>query len=423
MHRRLTGLWRNPDFLKLWGGQTISQFGAQVSSLAIPLTAVLTLHANASEMGYLTALEFLPFIVVGLAAGVWVDRMRRRPILIAADFGRAIMLGLIPLLYLLHALVIVDLYVIGFIVGCLTVFFDVAYMSFLPAVIEREQLVEGNSKLEISRATAQITGPGIAGALIQIWTAPLAILVNAASFLVSVASLLWIRNEEPAPAAPSVRKGFVHEAKEGLGVIFGNRLLWSIAGCTGTSNLFSTMGFTLLALYAVHKLGFTPATIGSVLAIGSIGGLLGAMFTTRVTSKVGLGRTIVASTFVSSVGMLFAPLAGGPHLLVVAMIGFGLFLMGLGVPMYNINQVSLRQAITPHRLQGRMNASMRFIVWGTMPLGSLAGGALGTAIGLRPTLFIGAIGSFLAVLWVFFSPVRALQRQPDPVEDPVAMQA
>lgn len=360
MHRRLTGLWRNPDFLKLWGGQTISQFGAQVSGLAIPLTAVLTLHANASEMGYLTALEFLPFIVVGLAAGVWVDRMRRRPILIAVDFGRAIMLGLIPLLYLLHALVIVDLYVIGFIVGCLTVFFDVAYMSFLPAVIEREQLVEGNSKLEISRATAQITGPGIAGALIQIWTAPLAILVNAASFLVSVASLLWIRNEEPAPAAPSVRKGFVHEAKEGLGVIFGNRLLWSIAGCTGTSNLFSTMGFTLLALYAVHKLGFTPATIGSVLAIGSIGGLLGAMFTTRVTSKVGLGRTIVASTFVSSVGMLFAPLAGGPHLLVVAMIGFGLFLMGLGVPMYNINQVSLRQAITPHRLQGRMNASMRW---------------------------------------------------------------
>src|SRR5437868_10909625 len=245
-----SGLWRHSEFVKLWTGQTISLFGTEVSQLAIPLTAALVLNATPAQMGLLAALEYAPFLLLSLFAGVWVDRMYRRPVLIVADIGRALLLGSIPLSALLGLLRIEQLYVVGLMTGVLTVFFDVAYQSYLPVLVKREHLVEGNSKLEVSRSVAQIAGPGVAGALVQVITAPLAVLVDALSFVASVISLLLIRVREPAPVRHDGNAGSIwSELREGLDVVLGNPLLRSIAGCTGTSNLF---GNGVMAVYVLY---------------------------------------------------------------------------------------------------------------------------------------------------------------------------
>lgn len=418
---RLDGLWRHPDFLKLWSGQTISVFGDQIATLALPLVAVLTLKANAVEMGILGAAERAPFLLVGLFAGVWVDRMRRRPILIGADVGRALLLGSIPAAALLGRLTVHYLYVVAFLVGILTVFFDVAYQSYLPVLVSRERLVEGNSKLEVSNSVATIAGPGLAGALVQLITAPLALLLDAVSFVASVASLLWIGAPEPAPRpadeAAGGRAGIWREIGEGLRVVLGNRLLRAIAGCTGTSNLFGSMTFAVFVLYVTRDLGLSPALLGIVLAAFGPGGLLGALLAGPAARRLGIGPAIVGSIAVIGVAGFLVPLASGPIAVTVPLLALSGFVGGMMNPIYNITQVSLRQQITPDRVQGRMNATMRFIVWGTMPIGALAGGFMGALIGLRPTLFVGAVGALLAVLWVYFSPVRALREQPPPAEE------
>ena len=421
LRERFSGLWRHPDFLKLWVGQTISVFGTQITLLALPLTAVLMLDASAAQMGLLGAAERAPFLLVGLFAGVWVDRLRRRPILIGADLGRAALLGWIPLAAAFGWLRIEHLYVVGFLAGVLTVFFDVAYMAYLPALVRREQLVEGNSKLEVSNSVAMIAGPGLAGGLVQLVTAPVAIVVDALSYLGSALSLAFIRRPEPAPRAVGARpvgpQGFWGEIGEGLRVVLGNPLLRAIAGCTGTSNLFSNVLFTVFVLYATRELGIGPAALGLIFAAVGPGSLLGALLAGPLARRFGLGPTIVGSIFVSGVSAFLIPLAGGPPAAAIALLAAASFLGGLGGPVYNISQVSLRQAIVPGRLQGRMNATMRFLVWGTMPIGSLLGGFLGETVGLRPTMLVGALGMTLTTLWVLLSPVRALREQPEPVEE------
>jgi MFS family permease len=414
MRVKLTGLWRHSEFVKLWTGQTISQFGSQITVLALPLTAVLTLKANAFEMGILGAAEFVPFLLVGLFAGVWVDRMRRRPVLILADVGRTLLLGSIPLAALFGVLRMEQLYVVAFLVGIMTVFFDVAYQSYLPALVSREDLIEGNSKLEVSRSVAQIAGPGIAGALVQLVTAPIAIFLDALSFLVSVLSLLIINKPEPPPPPAHTRQSMWHEIGEGLGVVLRNPVLRSIAGCTATSNLFSQVMFAVYVLYATRELHVDPGLLGLIFSIGSIGALLGALIAGRAAQQFGLGTTLIISILLAGASAILVPLAGGSLFVVAAMLIASFFVASVASPVYNINQVSLRQAITPDRVQGRMNATMRFIVWGTIPIGSLLGGALGSAIGLRPTLFVGAIGSLLPFLWLVLSPVRSLRAQPAP---------
>ncbi len=415
---RFTGLWRHPAFLKLWVGQTVSRFGSQVSQLAIPLTAVLVLQATPSEMGILAAAETAPFLLIGLLAGVWVDRVRRRPVLIAGDIGRGLLLLTIPATAAAGLLRIEQLYLVGFLVGVLTVFFDVAYQSYLPALVSREHLVEGNSKLEVSSSAAAIGGPGLAGALVQLATAPLAVLVDALSFFASGAFLLAIRQPEPAPAPIGQRRGVWAEIGEGLQVVLGNRLLRPIAACTATANLFGSAGFAVLVLYASRELGIEPGLLGAIFAVGSVGFLLGALLAGPTAKRFGLGATIVGSSAIAGLGGLLVPLAGElPGLAVPLLVGAQL-LFGLGVPIYNVNQVSLRQTITPDRLQGRMNASMRFVVWGTMPIGALLGGALGERIGLQTTLLLSALGMAAAAGWVLFSPVRTLRTQPAPVVEP-----
>jgi MFS family permease len=420
---RLAGLWRHPDFMKLWTAETISQFGSQVSFLAIPLVAVLLLNATPFEVALLGTIEFLPFILFTLPAGVWVDRLRRRPILIIGDIGRAISLLSIPIAYELHALTIVQLYVVGFVNGVLTVFFDVAWQSYLPALVEREHLVEGNAKLEISRSAAQIGGPGLGGVLIDLISAPLAVVADAISFIGSALFIFGIRKHEPHPLAEAKAAGTPQtsmrvEVVEGLRYVLGHPLIRPIAACTSTSNLFGNMMFAIYIVYVVRELGLQPATIGLIFGIGNIGALLAAWLSSRVPQWFGVGPTIIGAIAISAGGALLVPLAPkeNPVPLLILSGALGIF----GGVIYNVNQVSLRQAITPDRMLGRLNATMRFIVWGTIPIGSLIGGALATAIGLLPTIWIGALGGLLSIVPVLFSPVRSLKEIPALAEEPTA---
>jgi MFS family permease len=410
------GLWRHPDFLKLWSAETVSQFGTQVSLLAIPLTAVIVLDATAFEVAALGTVEFLPFILFTLPAGVWVDRLPRRPILIIGDFGRAALLASVPVTYLTGHLTLPQLYAVGFGTGICTVFFDVAYQSYLPALVEREQLVEGNSKLEISRSSAQIAGPGFAGLLVQAFTAPYAVLVDALSFVGSGSFIFGIRKYEEPPAAPAPEQktSLWTELKEGLRFVLGNPNLRAQAGCTSTSNFFFQLVFAIIVVYLVRGLGLSPGVIGLVLSLSSVGSLIAAFTSKRISDRFGIGPTTIGVCLIQGPATLL--IAFAPKSFPVPFLVAGGLLLGFVVVVYNITQVSYRQAICPPRLQGRMNSVMRFIVWGTIPLGSLTGGALATWIGLRETMLIGAIGGGSSFLWILFSPQRHLREMPEPVE-------
>ena len=411
---RLSGLLRHPDFLKLWTGQSVSLFGSQVTRLALPFTAILSLHATPAQMGILGAVQLAPFLLLGLFVGVWVDRLPRRPILIAADIGRALLLSAIPLMALTHTLRIEYLFVVGFLLGTLELFFDVAYMSFLPSLIEREQLVDGNSMLQMSDSVAQVAGPGLGGGLVQVLTAPLAILVDALTFLASAISIVAIGAREEAVQTDE-RRNVWSEVREGLKLVIGNPLLRAIGGCTATLNLSANALFTVYMLYCTGPLGLKPAVIGAMFAIGGLSTVAGTLLASRAAGRFGVGPMLIASPFVIGLASLLIPLAGGPPLVAVLLLIAAQVLFGIGRPIFDINQLSLRQAITPARLQGRVNASMLFIMWGVIPIGSLLGGLLGTTIGLRQTLAVGAVGMSLAFIWVLFSPIRGLRRQPHDV--------
>ena len=405
-------LWRNPDFLRLWAGETVSQFGSQVTLLAVPTVAILVLHAGPFQVGVLSALEFLAFPTLGLVAGVYADRLRRRPIMIVCDLGRMLALGSIPVAFLLNALTLEQLYVVALLTGVFTVFFDISYQSYLPVVVDRPNLLEGNTKLEISRSTAQVSGPAVAGFLIQWIGGARAVAIDALSFLISAVALSAIKTAEPdpKPGTESGASGFLPEIKEGLQVVFRSPILWRIAGCTATTNLGSNVVFgAVFLVFAYRRLHLSAATVGIIYAVSSIGGLIGALLATWVARKLGIGPTLGISIAVGGIALLATPLAllGAP-VLVLASLGL---IENLTGPIYNISQVSLRQAITPDRVQGRMNASMRTIVWGTIPIGAFIGGILGTAIGLVPTILLGGIVSLLASLWIFLGPVIRLREQ------------
>jgi MFS family permease len=413
--QRRPSLWRHGEFMKLWTGQTISQFGDEVTQFALPFVAVLTLDVTPFELGLLATFQFLPFILLTLPAGVWVDRMRRKPILIGANVGRAILLASVPVAFLTGWLSLPQLYVVAFGVGCLEVFFDVAYQSYLPSVVDRDRLVEGNAKLEISVSASNVVGPSVAGFLVELVRAPIAIFFDVVSYLGAIAFIAWIRRPEsvPAPHDPATgkRPSMREEAAEGLRYVLGHRYLRAIAACTGTLNLFGNLGQAILLLYALDVLGFTPVTIGLIFTVANVGVLVGALSAERLGRWFGIGPVIVASAFFSSFALVAVAVA--PRDAAVPFVIAGFFIGQSTAVIYNITQVSLRQAITPERMLGRMNASMRFIVWGTIPIGALAGGLLGGAIGLQNTIWVGAIGSFLGFVPVLFSQVRTLQRIPE----------
>jgi len=409
-------LWRDGEFLKLWWGQFISETGSQVSVLALPTVAILVLAATPFEVGLLEAFGFLAFPVLGLVAGVWVDRLRRRPVLIVCDILRLIALGSVPVAFLLHVLTIGQLYAVALLVGVGTVFFDVAYQSYLPALISRSDLLEGNSKLQVTGSVAQMAGPALAGLLIQFVGAARAVTADAASFLVSVLSLWWIRRPEPdpRPASAEGRAGFFSEMWEGIRFVLGNQTISRIAGCTSTSNLGGNIFFAVFLIYAYRVLHISPGVIGVIFGAGAVGGLLGALIASWVPSRIGLGPTLFVSIVLGSLSMILVPFAQLGF--AIPLLFASMFIGSFTNPVYNINQVSLRQAITPDRVQGRMNATVRTIIWGTIPIGAFIGGIIGTAYGLLTALWVGIAVSALSGLWILSGPIR-LKVQPEPVVD------
>ena len=404
------GLLHDHDYRQLFASTTVSQFGVHVTQLAIPLVAIVTLGAGPFEVGLLTALETLPFLLVGLPAGAWVDRMRRRSVLIAGDVGRAVLLLTIPLAWWQDVLTIWQLYAVGFLVGVLTVFFEVAYQSYLPHLVGRDNLVEGNAKLESMRAVAQVGGPALAGQLIRLLTAPVALLVDALAMGASALFVARIRKREPKPERrPDAN--LLREIGEGLRFMLGHRLLRAIAACTGSFNLFAGAYGAMLIIFLQRVVGADAGEIGLVFTITGSGGLLGAFLARRFAAWVGQGPAIWLSVAVSAPFGLLMPLVAAPgwRLWVAAAGGF---VVSVGVVVYNVTQVSFRQGLTPDHLLGRMNATMRFLVWGTMPLGGLLGGVLGEWLDVRSALLIGALGTCVAFLPVFLSPLRSMRTLP-----------
>jgi MFS family permease len=400
--------------MKMWTGQTISQFGSAISQLALPIIAVRLLHASAFAVAALGTVEFLPFLLFTLPAGVWVDRLPRRAVLIVGDVGRGLLLASVPIVYLAGHLTLPQLYVVGFFTGILTVFFDVAYQSYLPALVEREHLVDGNSKLEVTRSAGQLAGPPAAGGLIQLLTAPYAVVFDAVSFFVSGAFLVAIRKAE-APLEKREdgrRAGMRHELWEGLRYVVRHPYLRPQAISTGVSNFFSNVAFSIIIVFAIRTLHMSNGLIGLTFGLGSIGWLTGAALAPRVQRWLGVGSATILGAALSGPAALIIALT--PVSFPVPSLVAGSILGGWGAVVYNINQVSLRQAITPERMQGRMNSVMRFLVWGPIPLGALAGGGIASAFGLRTALFVGAAGGFTTALPIVLSPIRKLKVFPEP---------
>jgi len=415
---RFSGLWRNPDFMKLWTGQTVSELGSIVTRNALPLVALLVLGASPAQMGLVAATGALPALVFGLAAGVCVDRVRRRPIMIVADLGRAALLLTIPIAAMLGHLTMPQIYAVGALVGALTIFFNVAYQSYLPSLVERENLLEGNSKLALSSSAAEIGGSGLAGILVQAFTAPFAILLDALSYLVSVVSVVLIRKPEPPPRPSGERSHLLKEALDGFGFVAQQPVLRALAGASATRAFFGNFYAALYGLYAIRVLGLGPAGLGIVIAMGGVGSLAGALLSGRAGRRFSLGVVLLGSLAISTAASIFIPLARGPVAIAAASLIVGQLLGDATRTIYEIYQVSLRQAVTPDRLLGRANAGMQMLDAAIGPLGALVGGWLGGMAGPRNTLWIAAAGLFLSLPWLIFSPVRRLRAMPQAAPEP-----
>jgi MFS family permease len=403
-----SGLWRNAGFMRLWIGQTISVGGSIIGRAAMSFTAILLLHATPFQLGLLFAASLVPGFLTGLIAGAWVDRLPRRPILIWADIGRGVVLATIPLAAFLGLLRIEQLYAVNFVVSILTIFFDVAYQSYLPSLIHRTELIEGNSKLSASASVAEVGGFAVAGWLVQLCTGPITILIDAISFVVSAISVGLIRVREPE-SAHSTQPDLRREIAEGLRSLLHNATLRVTAACTISQEFFVGVYSALVVLYTARDLGFAPGILGTIWALGGISSLVGALATDPTSKRFGIGPAMIAACFLSGLAMIFVPLAQGATLSAAMLLILQQLLGDGAATIYQINQVSLRQAITPERLLGRVNASAEFLGLGAMLAGSLLGGLLGGIIGVRTMLFFSAFGTMFSTLWLVFSPVRGLR--------------
>jgi MFS family permease len=400
------------NFRKLWLGQTISLFGDQITYIALPLTAVLVLDANAAEMGYLGAAALLPHLFFSLPAGVWLERVaRRRQVMILADIGRAALLASIPLTYGFDSLTFTQLYIVAFGTGTLAVLFDISYMTLYVAVVERESYIEANSLLHGSRSFSYIAGPSVGGVLVQVLSAPAALLADAASF---VSSALFLgRLEAPEPQLERRTTRARDEVREGLGFLFRNSILRPALFGTATLNFFNYAFWALFLLFATDELGIQAGTLGLVLGVGAFGGLTGAVVAGRVGRRIGLGPAFILGMVLFPLPLLLVPAAEGSQPVVLAMLFVAEFLSGLGVMILDINASAFMTALTPDRLRSRTTGAFNFVNWGIRPLGALLGGALGSALGLRPALWVSSIAALAGVLWLLPSPIPALRELPE----------
>ncbi|HEX7559769.1 MAG TPA: MFS transporter, partial [Usitatibacter sp.] len=380
--RWLTGLWLNSDFRKLWGSLTIVHFGGQVTFLALPLTAALMLNASPFEVGILTALEALPYPIFGLLAGVLVDRARKLPVIIACDLGRGVALLAIPVCAWFGALTMALLYVVGFLIGLFTVIGWPAYQVLMTERVGRENLVEANAKIGVADSAAQLVGPGLAGALIQWFTAPFAILLDAGCFFFSAWMLRGIpRRDGDAPKA--VRRSVRFEIMEGLRVVWHNRTLRALVWAIGTWQVFRHAFVAIVVLFAARELGFSAGHVGALFMTAGLGSLGAAAATARLNARFGMGPTMLGGLGGTGIAYLVMGTAHGSYWIASLLFGGGLFLLDLTGMIFFINYLSLRQAVTPDRLLGRVTATMIALTVATAPLGGLAGGWIGEHYGLR----------------------------------------
>jgi MFS family permease len=403
--RQGIGLWNNAGFMRLWIGQTISVGGSMIGKTAMSFTAILLLHATPFQMGILTAAGLVPGFLTGLIAGVWVDRLPRRPILIWTDIGRAGLLATVPLAAFMGLLRVEQLYVVSFLVSILTIFFDVAYQSYLPSLISRAELIEGNSKLTASAAIAEAGGFAAAGWLVQLITAPITILVDAISFVVSASSVRLISVTEQ-PVIRHLQPDLGREIAEGLRALLDNVILRMTAICTISQQFFLGIYGALVVLYMSRGLGFAPGILGTIWALGGISSFIGAVAAGAVSKRFGIGPAMIAGCLLSGVAMGFVPMAEGATLLAALLLILQQLLGDCAATIYQINQVSLRQAMTAEGLLGRVNASAEFLGLGATLAGSLLGGLLAGFAGVRTMLFVSAFGTVFSGLWLILSPVR-----------------
>ena len=403
-------LRESPQFRRFWLGQTVSLLGDQVSLIALPLVAVLTLDANAAQMGYLVAAELAPNLLFSLHAGAWADqRARKRQIMIATDLGRAVVIGSIPVAYAFDALTFPHMFVVAFLMGTLSVLFQVSYNPLFVALVPRERFVEGGSIMHGSRALSYVAGPSIGGLLVQAITAPVTLVVDACSYLVSALFLRSVEVEEPAPE--SAGKGHV---VAGVRWVFGNAIVRPALGATATINFFNFAFFALFILYATKSLDVPPGTLGLVLGAGAVGSVVGSVITGRVARRIGVGPAFALGCVVFPAPLLLVPLAAGPRWAILGCLFLAEFGSGLGVMMLDISGGAIFSAVVPDRLRSRVAGAYMVVNYGVRPLGALAGGALGTWIGLRPTLWIATAGALAGCLWLLPSPILGLRELPEP---------
>lgn len=416
MRRGAAGLWRDADFLKLWAGQTVSDFGDQITLVALPLTAVLTLDAGAAEMGLLAAAWSAPIALFSLFAGVLVDRVKRRPILIVAQVGRALTLGTVPIAFVIGALSMAQLYVVAFITGTLSALFVIAYQSYLPSLVGRDQLVEANGKMNVSSSVAQLTGPGIAGVLVQAFTAPMPVVLDALSFIASVAGLSAIRKAEPSRrhvARTDVRA----EIREGVATLLGNPFLRTLLVCGSAFIFFYQMQLAIFVLFMTREVGLSPSQIGLVLAAGSIGSIGGAIVASAVARRIGIGPSFVWGAALCATGAIIRGLATGDTYTAMAALGLGQLTFSVGFMWWVVNGPALRQALVPTQILGRVNATWRFALWGMAPVAALLGGGLGEIAGPRFAMLVAGIGCLFPLAFIALSSL-AREREIVPLGQP-----
>ena len=402
-------LRRQPEFLKLWAAQSISQLGDQIALLALPLVAVLTLDASAAEMGFLTAAELMPHLLFSLFAGVWIERsQRRRRLMIVADIARAMLLASVPLAAAFDLLTFAQLLGVAFAVGTFTVMFDISWSTILVSVVPRRDFVEANSKLSLSRSVSFIAGPSIAGFLVQLLTAPVTLLLDAISFVGSALFLGRIRSQEP-PVDEDGRESMLRSLRSGLRFVFGDELIRAQLACVATINLFNFVFWAIFVLYATKELGVSPGVLGLALGAGAVGGIVGAFVAVRLERMIGIGAAFTVGAVLFPLPLVLVPLATGSDLVIAVMLATAEFLSSVGVMVLDVNGNSMNLMRTPHRLRSRMVGSSRFVNYGMRPIGALLGGALGTAVGLQTTIWIGVLGALLGVVWLVFSPIPRLR--------------
>lgn len=389
-------------------------FGSQITIIGLPLTALYLLDANPFQMGLFQTLATIPFFIFSLFAGVWIDQNPKKPLLIFTNILTAIFLLLIPLAAWFDFLNFYIFYSIVFLVATCSMIFELAYLSFLPIFVKKTELEDGNSKLEISRSLAQVSGPSVAGILISILTAPIAILIDAISYIVSTIFLWKIKVEEPKPTLQSKNRVF-KKIGEGLTLLVKQPILRSISASTAILNFFRTAFDAVYLYFIINILDMSPTQVGLIFGLGSIGGLLGALLSQRISKRIGIGPTIISSVVMVTIGGLIVPLASGQFITAMVLLILGQLFTGFGNTVYFVSQVSLRQSITPIEILGRINASNRFISRGAMPLGGVFGGFLGMFIDIRLSLLILASGYVLAILWLSLSPVRDVKNIADAV--------